>query len=200
MCADANLNKDIVKQFEANKTVRWPCRQGDIVLWYSFGKTLETVAGNPSPKIKDIWKYKTDASVLITSRCDDLPEWFSLHPLETSGRSARWMRGELNKGYQPMDEPLDGPNIWRVKEGGYLVRLGTAKPSSAEEERIVEVLELRENVLVIGTIGSSKLQDVYSVSSDMLDEKELQLCARVTDILSQRGLPRTMSLGGWTLP
>ena len=49
----------------------------------------------------DLWELGEGNSVTITNRPEDLPEWFELHPTETSGSLVYKMLRRINEGYQP---------------------------------------------------------------------------------------------------
>ena len=109
--------------FQSNTTIRWSCRAGDYVFWMSFQGPFAPTSKQFS--IMDIWEIKDGEWVTITNRFEDLPPWFELHPLETSGSLAYKMMEKLNAGYEP-NEIMDGPNLWRIFAGDRLVWVGTS--------------------------------------------------------------------------
>lgn len=105
-------------------TLRWACRKGDFIFWAKF-QGIFSSRGNEF-QIADIWQLRDGNFVTITNRHADLPEWFDLHPSEVSGRLVYWMQKRLDEGHQPQ-EPIDGPNIWRVLAGDRIAWVGQAR-------------------------------------------------------------------------
>jgi hypothetical protein len=66
--------------FEQNTTVRWSCRSGDYVFWFSWRNIF--AAPENDLAINDLWEMKDGDFVTITNRVPDMPEWFTLHPTE----------------------------------------------------------------------------------------------------------------------
>jgi len=87
--------------------------------------------------------------VTITNRPSDLPVWFTLHPREVSGPLVIWMKGQLAKGYN-VQEPIEGPNIWRIFAGDRIVWVGQTRGGVHSEGGVLELLEFRENAIVYG--------------------------------------------------
>lgn len=73
--------------------------------------------------VRDVWQMKDGDYLTITNRWQDLPPWFDLHPLECSGALCDWMQKKLREGYEP-EEPVEGPNIWRLSAGDRLAWVG----------------------------------------------------------------------------
>jgi hypothetical protein len=96
-----------------------------------------------------MWEMKDGNSVTLTNRWQDLPSWFELHPLETSGALAYRMQIKLNEGYESA-EPMEGPNLWRVLAGDRLVWVGKSRSDLKSEDGILNLVDFRENALVVG--------------------------------------------------
>ena len=60
------------------------------------------------------------AFVTITNRWQDFPAWFDLHPTEVTNSLMGWMRSRIEARDYP-EEPIEGPNIWRVQGGDRIV-------------------------------------------------------------------------------
>jgi hypothetical protein len=82
----------------------------------------------------------------VTSRIEDLPEWFELHPTEVSGFAACSMtQKKLARGYKP-GEPLYGPNLWRVLTGDRIVRIRIGDAETGNQTLVA----FKSNALVFG--------------------------------------------------
>jgi hypothetical protein len=113
--------------------------------------------GESAFRIVDFWELRAGDRVTITNRLDDLPAWFQLHPLEVRGALAYEMVARLNAGYLP-GEPLDGPNLWRVRSGDRLVWV---EPSGSDEPGPVirALLSFGECALVFGESEQPAIED-----------------------------------------
>jgi hypothetical protein len=109
---------EAVTFFVGKTTLKWELSAGDYVFWVRWKNIFSS---NSDPTILDLWEMRDGDSVSITSRIEDLPAWFELHPTEVSGFAAcSMMQKKLAMGYTP-GEPLDGPNLWRVLTGDRIV-------------------------------------------------------------------------------
>src|SRR4051794_32471978 len=72
-----------VIQFTADMTLWWPCRRGDLLLWFRYDNPIGAKNGL---QCYDSWQMRDGSHVRITNRLEDFPSWFQLHPLEISGR------------------------------------------------------------------------------------------------------------------
>ncbi len=111
--------QQIVKLIK-DTTLRWSCRRGDYVLWLQFTDPI----AEQSLGIVDLWEMRDGDFVTVTNRPEDLPASFELHPTEVRDALAYQMAAKLEKGYQPPDEPAEGPNIWRLKSGDRMAWVG----------------------------------------------------------------------------
>ncbi|HKL83299.1 MAG TPA: hypothetical protein VJ879_12365, partial [Desulfobacter sp.] len=110
--------------FSSDTTLRWACRRGDYIVWAKSPGIFSSL--NNEHKIADIWELQDGNFVTITNRQVDLPDWFDLHPLEVSGSLSYWMQKRLDEGYEP-EEPIDGPNLWRVFAGDRIFWVGSSR-------------------------------------------------------------------------
>ena len=80
-------------------TERLEAVYGDILIWFRPGGFLQLEEKDWT--VIDLWELSEGHSVTITNAREDLPDWFELHPTETSGSLAREMLKRLDEGYQP---------------------------------------------------------------------------------------------------
>jgi hypothetical protein len=132
--------------FASDNTFRWSCRQGDYLIWFRFNIFADE---NQLPKVMGMWVLQDGNFVTITNRRQDLPPWFELHPLETSGSLVSWMQAKLNSGYKPSN-PTERDNLWRVFAGDRLAWVGPSRPDLKGEDGVLSLVDFRENALVIG--------------------------------------------------
>ena len=64
----------------------------------------------------DFWEMRSGYHVTVTNRLEELPRGFSLHPTEVCDSFAYKLLVQFDKGEYP-EEPVDGPNLWRLKSG-----------------------------------------------------------------------------------
>jgi hypothetical protein len=176
--------------FNSDTTLRWACRTGDYILWARF----QGVFSPPGDeyKIADIWELVDGNFVTITNRLSDLPDWFDLHPLEVSGPFVLSMQKRLNDGYNPQ-EPIDGPNLWRLFAGDRLVWVGPDRKGVDSENGVLGLVDFRENALVYGE--PFDISDGFPSFGGFDQGKPspggVRLCRDAWKALSRLGLPRT---------
>lgn len=122
--------------------------------------------------------------VTITNRWADLPAWFKLHPNEVSDTAAFEMMKRLNAGYKPT-EPLNSPNIWRVKAGDRLVWVTTSDSSPVKE-----ILDFGQCALVLGDNAAVSWDGISLFGAP--DAKELTPAAALA---SRTGFKAAVALG-----
>ncbi len=140
----ADNQQAVAHIFRGDETLRWSCRAGEYVLWVGTD-TFLTADHESSWKIRDFWQMRDADFLTITNRWPDLPVWFELNPLEVANRAVWEMQKRLGAGYKPK-EPMDGPNIWRVKAGDRLVWVSLQHPSKP----VREILTFEDCALVLG--------------------------------------------------
>lgn len=131
--------------FRGQQTFKWEVSPGDYIVWVRWQNAL-------SPKsditVRDFWEMRDGDLVSITSKIDDLPPWFELHPLEVAGHKACLMMQEkLASGYKPK-EPVDGPNLWRVMTGDRVIWISGVE--AQEKNPTLTLVKFRTNALVFG--------------------------------------------------
>lgn len=110
---------DPIQPFGDDTTMRLSVRSGDYLLWVATDSPF--VSDSESAwTIRDFWQLRDGDFITMTNRWVDVPVWFDLHPLEVAGRAVSEMKKKMDQGFKP-SEPLDGPNVWRVKAGDRLV-------------------------------------------------------------------------------
>jgi hypothetical protein len=174
-------------------TLRWSCRQGDYLMWFRCHNAF----ANPSPYFKplDMWEMRDGYFVTITNRLQDLPGWFQLHPTEVSEAMARDMQD------QTPDEPLDGPNIWRLQAGDRVVWIGESRGEQAAVDGMLAILVCEECALALGETRRlpDNMWDIYgSIGEEGTSEEDIGKCRVALKAVTKLGLPRTMSTE-WSL-
>lgn len=178
--------------FDSDMTLHWPCRQGDYVFWARFGGLFSTTG--KAYKIADIWELKDGNFITVTNRHPDLPVGFDLHPLEVSGSLVSWIMDRIHAGYKPQ-EPIDGPNLWRVFAGDRIVWVGPPRGGAKSEDGILEIVDFKQNALVYGEpFDTSRGFPTFGdVVLGELPPEGLELCRRGWDAVNRLGLPRVAS-------
>jgi hypothetical protein len=194
----------MVSVIESDTTLRWPCREGDFVLWIRWPGVL---AEAPRPDVVDLWALRDGDFITITNRLVDLPAWFELHPTEVQGLLAHEMGRKLEQGYQA-GEVIDGPNLWRLKAGDRMVWVGVSRPGSPATNGIIAILDFHECALAIGE--SSKPQGLLEFvafgalkpAEDRIGNEYAQDVARCHTAFAavqNLGGPDVLTDGGWAL-
>lgn len=188
---------------EGNTTLRWPCREGDFVLWIRWRDILLA----PHVDVIDIWALRDGDSITITNRVADLPAWFELHPTEVQGMLAYEMGLKLKQGHQP-GEVIDGPNLWRLAAGDRLAWLGVSRPGYQATNGIIAILDFSECALAIGE--STRPQDLFEFAAfgalraapgTNRYTQDAARCHTAITIVENLGIPQVLQgeEGGWAL-
>jgi hypothetical protein len=138
--------------------------------------------------ICDFWQMRDGDFVTVTNRWADLPEWFELYPSEVANAAGSEIMKQLNEGYQPK-EPLNGPNIWRMKAGDRLVWVATQKA----RQPVRSVLDLRACVLAIGENSTPSITGLSSFGAPQGKELPAAEAAAMRagfDVAVSLGVPR----------
>lgn len=184
--------------FDSNTTKRWSCRKGDYIFWCRSKGSIMSNSNNPD--INDVWQLNDGDSVLLTNRYQDLPSWFQLHPLETSGSLARRMMQKINSGYKPGDIN-EGPNIWKVKAGDSVVWVGEPRSHIESDNAVLSLITFNNNAVIIGesNLEHGTLLDFGSFDQVNQSKEDLLRCQEGWAAATQLGMPRTISTGKWTI-
>ena len=132
--------------FRRDMTLRWPCRRGDFLLWFGYRDIL---SGPEAIQCYDLWEMRDGYHLTITNRLEDLPPWFKLHPTEVCDSFVYKMMAKVEKGDYP-SEPIDGPNLWRLKSGDRVAWVGAERPDRHSVNGILAILDCRESALAVG--------------------------------------------------
>ena len=186
--AENITSPNILKEFRADSTTRLSCRSGEYLLW--LGRQ-----GMFSDKydIVDFWEMQDGDFATITNRMCDLPSWFSLHPTEASNAAVRAMMDKVEAGDYPPNI-IDGPNLWRVKAGDRLVRIGTHKRTGVPWP-VISVVDLDENALVVGETNDAD-SDLFlfgAVTDEDAAQRDGDLFRAGIAAAERLGTPRSVS-------
>mgnify|MGYP000677460862 CR=1 FL=1 len=184
--------------FNRDSTNRFSCRKGDYLIWFG---PKGVFSSNNKIAIKDIWQLKDGDFLTITNRYQDLPNWFELHPIEASNKSAYWMKEKLNSGYVP-GAIMKANNIWRIYAGDRLVLIGNSRDGFDSDEGILSIITFNTNAIVIGDSQTNEnvFEDFGSISNETQTEEEKELFNRVYKTVLELKQPRSISMGGqWTM-
>ncbi len=182
----------VMMAFGRDTTVRWPCRRGDFVLWLQPGSPL----GRPSLDMPDFWEMRDGDFITITNRGSDLPSWFEVHPSEVRDALAHAVMDKLNAGWQPPDEPMDGPHLWRLRAGDRVVWVGDSRPGQEAANGILAILDFRECAIAIGETNRTGLLDFIgfgSLSTPELSPQGVRRCQVGVEAARSLGAPRNWS-------
>lgn len=179
-----------VQKFGADTTVRLSVRSGDYLSWVATDSVLEADSES-AWTIRDFWQLRDGDFVTMTNRWADLPVWFELHPLEVAGRAVSEMTKKLAQGFKPA-EPLDGPNVWRVKAGDRLVWV----TMSGSKGIVREIFDFRSCALVLGENNgaANELSNVFDAPDSAKLSADLASAMRKGfELAVGLGVPRTFS-------
>ena len=174
---------------------------GDYVVWVRWQNVFFPDSG---VTIWDFWELREGDLVSITSNIEDLPPWFDLHPTEVAGyKGCLMMQKKLESGYKP-DEPLDGPNLWRVMTGDRLIWINGVEAQDKNPAQTVVLF--KHNALVFGDRRMHPNDLAWFLSfgaplDESPSEKVATLVRSGLDHVKKLGLPREISeIGsGWHL-
>jgi hypothetical protein len=99
-------NQPEIIRFTRDMTLRWPCRQGDFILWMGYSD----IFSGESVQIHDLWEMRDGYHVTITNRPEDFPVWFELHPTEVRDILALKMEARIKEGHYPLN-PWTAPTF-----------------------------------------------------------------------------------------
>ena len=131
----------------------------------------------------------------ITSRIEDLPSWFELHPTEVWGRAARVMSARIKAGYEPGDI-MDGPNIWRVWTGHRLAWVGPSRPGLEAVEDILSIVRFGTCAMVIGESNRLSVEDIVgfgSLTETGQSPENVARCRHAYEVIRDMGIPRSFT-------
>ena len=133
----------ILTRLRADTTLRWPCRQGDVIAWFRCRGVFAELS--TMYKVADTWFMRDGDTVTITNRAEDLPPCFQLHLTEVSGKYI-----DYPDRHGGPDAPLRGPNIWRVMAADRIVWLGPPRPGQPHVEGLLGLVDCWQCAVVLG--------------------------------------------------
>jgi hypothetical protein len=136
----ADIATPEIISFELDMTLRLPCRAGDFLLWFGYPDIL---SGPEAIQCFDLWEMGDGHHLLVTNRLQDLPPWFRLHPTEVCDSFVYKMMDKVEKGDYP-SEPMNGPNLWRLKSGDRVAWVGAERPDRRSVNGILAIVECRD--------------------------------------------------------
>ena len=126
-------------------------RVSEGIISSGFVGAIRWRGGVRSPPFSMYGRFAIMRWVTITNRWQNFPPWFDLHPLEVSGQFIPWMKERMEARDYP-EEPIDGPNIWRVKGGDRVVWVGLPRSEQTSVDGVLGIVDCRAAVAVLGTI------------------------------------------------
>ena len=131
----------------SNMTLRLQLQQDDVMLWLRYRGMIFSPSSRPD--ILDVWRHVEGDSALITNRAEDLPDWFTLHPTECANQLAYARMASLAAG-ESVEDPVEGPHIWRVLPEDRLVWSGPPRNDSGDADDWLQIFTFADNAVVIG--------------------------------------------------
>ena len=185
----ANTTTPEIIGFSRDMTLRWPCRSGDFLLWFGY---RDIMSGPEAVQCYALYEMRDGNHVTITNRPEDLPPWFSLHPTEVCGGLVYKMMAKVEKGDYP-DEPMNGPNLWRLKPGDRVAWVGVARPERRGVNGILAILDCRESALAVGEAYWDSVEASAGFGAPTATEMkpdDVALCQAALNDVKKLGLPR----------
>jgi hypothetical protein len=170
-------------------TLRWPCRRGDFLMWFGFSHVF---SGPEAIQCYDLWEMRDGSHLTITNRLEDLPPWFRLHPTEVCGSFVYKLLPNVEKGDDP-SEPMEGPNLWRLKSGDRVAWVGAERPDRRSVNGILAILDCRESALAVGTADWETVEEFAGFGAPTTDEMnpdDVARCQAAVSAVTKLGLPR----------
>jgi hypothetical protein len=186
-----------IVRFDRAMTERLEAVYGDILIWFRPGGFLQL---EEDWTVIDLWELSEGHSVTITNAREDLPDWFELHPTETSGSLAREMLKRLDEGYQP-GEIMDGPNLWRVMAGDRLAWIGASRTGLESIGGILSIVDFRCCALVVAEIDAKDIDELtaFGTPSRLDDPGAIALARHSATVIRRMGPARVLGVSPWTL-
>ena len=189
---------NVIQTIGEDTTILLPCREGDHIAWLRGNGFM----GDPSSGVTvlDYWELRAGGMVTITSRYEDLPEWFDLYPLEARGRAARALLPRVQSGDVP-DAPIEGANLWRVMSGDRLAWTGASRPAHASQEGVLAVFDFEACCLVGGQPRDGTLEEWQffgAPSSDKPNSDAVAAVRRAIAVVRTLGIGR-IRVDGWAI-
>jgi hypothetical protein len=107
------------------------------------------------------------------------------------------MQKRLDEGYEPQ-EPILGPNLWRIFSGDRIVWVGPSRSGIKSEKGVLDLVDFRENALVYGEPFDSTGEIPWFGGCDKGEPSPegIKLCRAGWEVLKQLKPPRTVAADG----
>ena len=102
------------------------------------------------------------------------------------------MMDKVEKGDYP-SEPMDGPNLWRLKSGDCVAWVGAERPDRHPVNGILAILDCRESALAVGAAGWDSVQEFIGFgapTSAEMNPADVARCQAAVNAVEKLGLPR----------
>jgi hypothetical protein len=185
----ANATTPQIINFDRDMTLRWPCRSGDFLLWFGY---RDIISGPEAVQCYDLWEMRDGYHVTITNRLEDLPHWFGLHPTEVCGSLVYKMMAKVEKGDYPA-EPMNGPNLWRLKAGDRIAWVGAERPDRSAVNGILAIMDCRGSALAVGDAYWDSVEAFAGFGAPTTAEMkpdDVARCQAALSAVKKLGLPR----------
>jgi hypothetical protein len=144
--------------------------------------------------IADVWEMRDGDFVTLTNRVADLPAGFELHPMEVSEALLSQMREGL-ADRDRLDEPVDGPNLWRVRAGDRVAWMGTPRIGASGDGNVLSIATFRTDSLVYGEpVKMTSGWPTFGVLSEPPLTDGPGLCRAGFEAILKAGLPRDVAV------
>jgi hypothetical protein len=176
--------------FGRDMTLRWPCRRGDFLLWLGY---RDLFSGPEAIQCYDLWEMRDGYHITITNRLEDLPLWFRLHPTEVCDSFVYKMMAKVEKGDYP-SEPVDGPNLWRLKSGDRVAWVGADRPERRSVNGILSILHCDHSALAVGEGNRGSLEEFMGFgcpTTPNMKPEDAERCQAAVLAVKQLEFPRT---------
>ncbi len=131
--------------------------------------------------------------VTVTNRPEDFPAWFELHPTEVCNTLVWKMEARIKEGRFPK-EPLDGPNLWRLRSGDRVAWVGADRPGRPSVDGILAILDCHDCALGIGEGEFSRPEEFVGFGSPTTTEmkpEDVARCQTAVNIVEHLEIPLT---------
>jgi hypothetical protein len=180
-----------IVRFTRDMTVLWPCRRGDFLLWLGY---RDLSSGPGELQCHDFWEMRDGYRVTFTNRLEDLSPGFQLHPTEVCNSFAYRLMPKIEKGDYP-DEPISGPNLWKLRSGDRVAWVGEERPGRRSVTGVLAILDCDECALAVGEGDKEKGLEGFigfgRPSTPTMRPTDVVRCQAAVRAVKQLGLPRT---------
>lgn len=132
---------------------------------------------------------------LLTNRVEDLPNWFQLYPTEVCNILAYKILDKFNNGEYP-EQPIDGPNIWRVRSSDRVIWIGDERPDIESYDGLLKIFDISECCLLIGDPmdGIADYIGFSGIDNDEDAKLRIKQTRKAMGIVKGMGISREISI------